>query len=317
MSSEHNTILKKKLKERNYTRIENSTLGDSRLSWKARGILAFMLSLPEDWEFNTQFFLNQAPDGKDSFNSGLEELEKFGYLFRTKEQRNEKGQFMKSEWTILEIPIEIQKSYPEREIRCGKSAAGNPPLQKKKEQITKSINDIKEVIDLNVMGGEEGLMTFQIKGKDYDFNDIELDQEELQAIEKFKFNPSQVLSLKLFKAHRVKSELKNITFWSWKYDFDRIKEVLEATEKYDVNNRGGYIRKLLEEEKIVVNDRITKNKNHLSAMIRANPWPSLEIFEKYAKYDLCGHEVEIDFNIHEDQFVRYINEKYQAFKDKD
>ena len=36
--------------EKNYTVILNSTIQDGRLSWKARGLHHYILSLPDDWD---------------------------------------------------------------------------------------------------------------------------------------------------------------------------------------------------------------------------------------------------------------------------
>ena len=41
-------------KNKNYTIINNTSLYDERLSWKAKAIHAFMLSKPDDWTFITR-----------------------------------------------------------------------------------------------------------------------------------------------------------------------------------------------------------------------------------------------------------------------
>ncbi|TKI88055.1 DNA-binding protein, partial [Bacillus wiedmannii] len=38
-------------KDNNYSVINNTGLKDKRLSWKAKGILAYILTLPDDWVF--------------------------------------------------------------------------------------------------------------------------------------------------------------------------------------------------------------------------------------------------------------------------
>jgi len=35
----------------NYVMLDKGFLNDTRLSWKAKGLLAYMLSLPNDWSF--------------------------------------------------------------------------------------------------------------------------------------------------------------------------------------------------------------------------------------------------------------------------
>ncbi|MGR5875594.1 hypothetical protein ACT7DH_27750 [Bacillus pacificus] len=38
-------------KDVNYSVIHNTPLRDEKLSWRAKGLLAYMLSLPDDWTF--------------------------------------------------------------------------------------------------------------------------------------------------------------------------------------------------------------------------------------------------------------------------
>ena len=44
-------------KDKNYTTINNTGLKDKRLSWKAKGILAYILTLPDDWVFIERNYL--------------------------------------------------------------------------------------------------------------------------------------------------------------------------------------------------------------------------------------------------------------------
>ncbi|KAB1363607.1 DNA-binding protein, partial [Bacillus thuringiensis] len=39
-------------KDTNYSVIHNTPLRDENLSWRAKGLLAYMLSLPDDWTFH-------------------------------------------------------------------------------------------------------------------------------------------------------------------------------------------------------------------------------------------------------------------------
>ena len=64
--------------------IANGALGDERLSWKARGLLAYLLSKPDNWRVIVAHLVTQGPDGKTSVMAGLEELETAGYIRRTK-----------------------------------------------------------------------------------------------------------------------------------------------------------------------------------------------------------------------------------------
>jgi hypothetical protein len=76
-------ILRNKNRDR-YTQIDNRTVRDPRLSWKARGILMYLLSMPDGWNANIRDLAKRSPDGEVSVSSGMKELERFGYLVRSK-----------------------------------------------------------------------------------------------------------------------------------------------------------------------------------------------------------------------------------------
>ena len=76
-------------KKTNYTIIDNTALRDNRLSWKAKGLMAYMLSMPDDWTFYMEELQKHATDGKSSFRSGFNELKKLGYVERRRTQRED------------------------------------------------------------------------------------------------------------------------------------------------------------------------------------------------------------------------------------
>ena len=79
-----------------FTQIPNDWLRDSRLSFKARGILAMLMSHTQGWSLSINTIAKQNQEGKDAIRSAVQELEKYGYLYRT--QVNEGGRFGESIW---------------------------------------------------------------------------------------------------------------------------------------------------------------------------------------------------------------------------
>ena len=65
-----------------FTQVLNELLNDERISFKAKGLYAFLMSKPDGWDFETRRISKQSRDGVESVSSGLRELEKFGYLIR-------------------------------------------------------------------------------------------------------------------------------------------------------------------------------------------------------------------------------------------
>ncbi|MCD8216217.1 MAG: DUF6017 domain-containing protein [Clostridiales bacterium] len=91
-------------KTHNYTVMSNYHIFDKRLSFKAKGLLSFMLSVPDTWEYSVKGLAAMAKDGVDSVSTALKEIERYGYVSR-KQIRSENGNFKEVEYTIYEKPL--------------------------------------------------------------------------------------------------------------------------------------------------------------------------------------------------------------------
>lgn len=119
--SSTNTIIRTSKRENPYVMIDKYGLNDERLSWKAKGLLAYLLSKPDDWQVYETDLIKRATDGRDSVRTGLRELEKFGYLSR-RQIRGENGSFGHVEYIIYERPV--TEDIPDD----GKSVDGKKPM---------------------------------------------------------------------------------------------------------------------------------------------------------------------------------------------
>jgi len=75
--------------ERDYTTLRNEVIRDSRLSFRARGLLISMLSRPDNWRTSAEMLSKESPQGKegrDAIRTALSELEAVGYLRRSRTQ---------------------------------------------------------------------------------------------------------------------------------------------------------------------------------------------------------------------------------------
>lgn len=98
------SILRVKKRENPYAQIDNRVLNDIRLSFKARGIAAYLLSKPDDWTIVVQDLINQSEkDGRESIQSGLRELKMVGYL-KLEPMRDESGKLAGREYIFCEEP---------------------------------------------------------------------------------------------------------------------------------------------------------------------------------------------------------------------
>jgi hypothetical protein len=102
MSDFSKTIFRTAKRENPYAQIDKTVLNDTRLSWKAKGLMAFLLSKPDTWEINIKNLIRQAKDGKEAVYSGINELIKFGYIVRTEFRSN--GRFSQIVYLIYENP---------------------------------------------------------------------------------------------------------------------------------------------------------------------------------------------------------------------
>ena len=77
-----------------FTQISNAILLDERLSFKARGILALILSRPTNWRiYVMELIARSAKDGKKAVQSGIKELFEIGYLTLSSNYNQKTGQF--------------------------------------------------------------------------------------------------------------------------------------------------------------------------------------------------------------------------------
>lgn len=77
--------------------IPNKLAQDTRLSFKARGVLIMILSLPTDWEVHKGWIQSQGKEGKEAINSAVEELKSLGYC-KLEKQRDTDGTFIANVW---------------------------------------------------------------------------------------------------------------------------------------------------------------------------------------------------------------------------
>lgn len=100
-------IVRVSKQENPFVQIDKYGINDERLSWKAKGLLVYLLSKPDDWKVWIKDLVKRAKDGEKAVYSGLEELERNGYISR-RQFRKEDGTFGSMEYVVHERPIEPQ-----------------------------------------------------------------------------------------------------------------------------------------------------------------------------------------------------------------
>lgn len=97
---------------RDYTVMSNCHLKDTSLSLKAKGLLSMMLSLPNEWNYNTRGLAAICKEGVDAIGSAIRELEGRGYIVR-RQLRGTDGRITDTEYTIYEQPQQPDPPAPE------------------------------------------------------------------------------------------------------------------------------------------------------------------------------------------------------------
>ena len=67
-------------KRKNYTIMSNHHLQNKNLSLKAKGLLSYMLSLPEDWDYSLAGLEANCKESKTALTTALNELKANGYV---------------------------------------------------------------------------------------------------------------------------------------------------------------------------------------------------------------------------------------------
>ena len=102
-------------RNQNFTVVYNEVAQHDTMTMEARGLLLFMLSLPEDWEYHKKWLQDQCPGwGREKLAKILKELEQKGYLIRTT-KRSEDGKKLAG-W-LWEVLAESGLETEERETR--------------------------------------------------------------------------------------------------------------------------------------------------------------------------------------------------------
>jgi len=90
------------IKSKDYTTICNRIFKDKRLSLKAKGLIAMLLSFSDRWKLSINGLESILKEGRTSIRSTMNELIENGYVER--EQIRKEGMFVGVNYTVFESP---------------------------------------------------------------------------------------------------------------------------------------------------------------------------------------------------------------------
>ena len=105
------TISRGELPDGNYTLVSNEWLRDRRLSAKAKGLLAYIVSHTSGWSLTIAQMCDEMADSRTSIDSGLAELVSTGYLKRSRE-RGRDGRLSAYSYLVTPPLVEATADYP-------------------------------------------------------------------------------------------------------------------------------------------------------------------------------------------------------------
>jgi hypothetical protein len=163
-------------KRHNFSIIDNQAAEDKTLSWKARGILWYLLTKPDSWKVRFSDLLNHSDkDGRESLRSGFKELEQAGYAIRNK-VRDRQGRF---EWIteVFETKEDaadwLKQKESEKHHQGRKPVGGKPvDIDNTDQGITNSFNQGINQAHKAVPGTAD---------RDAEFDQTDLPQEEIST----------------------------------------------------------------------------------------------------------------------------------------
>ena len=117
--------------ESNFVQIDKRPLSDERLSWKAKGLWAYLMSKPPDWKVYTGDLMKRSTDGDHSIRGAIKELIKYGYAER-KSIRGEDGKISRWDFYVYEEPnTKIAETKPDVDFpHLANQELGNLALNK-------------------------------------------------------------------------------------------------------------------------------------------------------------------------------------------
>lgn len=125
-------------KTRDYTVMCNAALDDDRLSLKAKGLYAVLMSKPVTWTISYRGLQQQLKEGQTAILSALKELEKAGYLRRVR-TRDADGK-VRTYNELREFPKTVR----------GKSMHGKPTQLVNTEQVSTHLGGVDKLKDFAI-----------------------------------------------------------------------------------------------------------------------------------------------------------------------
>lgn len=127
MSEKSKTIFRTmKDKDNPFVMIDRRPLENPSLSWKAKGILSYILSRPDNWTVQIGDLVKRSTDKAFAIRGAIKELIAAGHIYRREERDAKTGRFLRYVLEVYELPFTGSPliGFP----HAGNPLTGNLPL---------------------------------------------------------------------------------------------------------------------------------------------------------------------------------------------
>ena len=114
----------KKDKDNPYVLLNKQFLNNADLTLKGKGLLTYLLSLPDDWKIYEDEIVKHHKDGKASVRSTIKELISTGYIKRER-IRNSSGQLNGYNYYVYEIPTTSENPKMDKPLTVNSTLLSN------------------------------------------------------------------------------------------------------------------------------------------------------------------------------------------------
>jgi hypothetical protein len=158
-------IIKLTKREGNFLVVDKSCLNDPAISLSAKGLYAYLMGLPQNWDLNIDDLAKRSRNGRDATRTAFNELVSAGYI--EKKTLREKGKFQGIEYVAYEIPT-LSSSYsnPTKAPKDELNDSSFSKQLKNREAEIKSINNSRDkLFDVKPFPGFPQLISNEISNK--------------------------------------------------------------------------------------------------------------------------------------------------------
>lgn len=124
------SIVRAPRQDKGFTIVRDAVARDTRLSYRARGVLIAILSRPDGWRTDAATLSAEGKEGREAIRAALRELEECGYLVRER-RRADRGRWV-TETVVHDVPTvvrhvsEADASAQVTDITAGRTDDGFP-----------------------------------------------------------------------------------------------------------------------------------------------------------------------------------------------